>query len=150
MRFVKGEIWSLNIFNQGFEVESPWIVAHKISTFSGTKSVVNSNTGIRSKSMANMAHRQNTFAAEVNHDEEPLEAAFHSHRVVYSPEPPKVSHHQPCPNHVGGKTFAEIGTQTLPKKKLEQHPSNGGGDSGDAGSSSSLNTLGCAAGIKQR
>ena len=49
------------------------------------------------------------------------------YRVIYSPpEPPKVSHHQPCPNHVGGKTFAEIGTQTLPKKKLEHHPSNGG------------------------
>ena len=35
---------------------------------------------------------------------------------------PRVSHHQPCPNHVAGKTFAEMGTQTLPrpKKKVEE------------------------------
>lgn len=26
---------------------------------------------------------------------------------------PHLSHHQPCPNHVGGKTFAEQGTQTI-------------------------------------
>ena len=30
---------------------------------------------------------------------------------------PRVSHHQPCPNHVGGRTFSEIGTQTLPRSK---------------------------------
>ena len=35
---------------------------------------------------------------------------------------PRVSHHQPCPNHVAGKTFAEMGTQTLPrpKKKVDE------------------------------
>ncbi len=30
------------------------------------------------------------------------------------PQPPSVSHHQPCPNHIMGKTFAEQGTQTDP------------------------------------
>ena len=70
--------------------------------------------------------------------------------TVDSPEPlPKVSQHQPCPNHVGGKTFAEIGTQTFPKNKKQHHPStNGGGP--EAVSDSSLSTLGCAAGIRQR
>ena len=109
-----------------------------------------------------MAHRHNNNTgytsaagggiADTDDDEE---LAFDQSRA-YSPavlappvaaaEPPKVSHHQPCPNHVGGKTFAEIGTQTLPKKPKQQyhHPSNG------SASSSSLNTLGCAAGIKQR
>ena len=108
-----------------------------------------------------MAHRHNNNTgytsaagggiADTDDDEE---LAF-DHTRAYSPavlappvaaEPPKVSHHQPCPNHVGGKTFAEIGTQTLPKKTKQQyhHPSNG------SASSSSLNTLGCAAGIKQR
>ena len=30
---------------------------------------------------------------------------------------PKVSHHQPCQNHITGKTFAEMGTQTLKEDK---------------------------------
>ena len=70
--------------------------------------------------------------------------------TVDSPEPlPKVSQHQPCPNHVGGKTFAEIGTQTFPKNKKQHHPSSNGGGP-EAVSDSSLSTLGCAAGIRQR
>ena len=110
--------------------------------------------------MANMAHRHNNntgytssgVSGGISDIDDHEELAFdHSHRGAYSPasvEPPKVSNHQPCPNHVGGKTFAEIGTQTLPKKPKQQyHPSNGGAG---GSSSSSLNTLGCAAGIKQR
>ena len=38
-----------------------------------------------------------------------------------SPDPlSRLSQHQPCPNHVGGKTFSERGTQTLAKQKGEQ------------------------------
>ena len=50
---------------------------------------------------------------------------------------PRVSHHQPCPNHVGGKTFAEMGTQTLPrpKKKVEEEP---------------VESEGCMTGIKHK
>jgi hypothetical protein len=32
----------------------------------------------------------------------------------------RLSQHQPCPNHVAGKTFSERGTQTLAKQKAEQ------------------------------
>ncbi len=61
------------------------------------------------------------------------------------PASPKVSHHQPCPNHVGGKTFSEMGTQTAPRPKkrprkkeqlLDPHGENEGG--------------GCAVGLKMR
>jgi hypothetical protein len=32
--------------------------------------------------------------------------------------PPNVSHHQPCPNHIAGKTFSEQGTQTNKEDKV--------------------------------
>ena len=38
---------------------------------------------------------------------------------------PRLSQHQPCPNHVAGKTFSERGTQTLAKQKAEQASSSG-------------------------
>ena len=49
---------------------------------------------------------------------------------------PRVSHHQPCANHVGGKTFSEMGTQTLPRprKRLDTPPVE----------------TGCAASLKKR
>lgn len=43
---------------------------------------------------------------------------------------PNVSHHQPCPNHIMGKTFAEHGTQTLKEDKIPIWSNSGivGGD----------------------
>lgn len=38
---------------------------------------------------------------------------------------PRLSQHQPCPNHIAGKTFSERGTQTLAKQKAEMANSAG-------------------------
>ena len=46
---------------------------------------------------------------------------------------PRLSHHQPCPNHVGGRTFSEIGTQTLPRSKKSTDSDDGSHNNDDAG-----------------
>ena len=63
------------------------------------------------------------------------------HQQLQHHQYPRVSHHQPCPNHVAGKTFAEMGTQTLPrpKKKVEEPPE-----------PEDEENKGCVASLKQR
>ena len=56
---------------------------------------------------------------------------------------PRVSHHQPCPNHVGGRTFSEIGTQTLPRSKNKQKTT-------DSDDGSPNNDTGCTERLKKR
>ena len=56
---------------------------------------------------------------------------------------PRVSHHQPCPNHVGGRTFSEIGTQTLPRSKNKQKAT-------DSDDGSPNDDTGCAERLKKR
>ncbi len=38
-------------------------------------------------------------------------------KVITTHTVPRVSHHQPCQNHIVGKTFAEMGTQTVKEDK---------------------------------
>ena len=71
----------------------------------------------------------------------------HHHRHSFKEEGaivsgiPRVSHHQPCPNHVGGRTFSEIGTQTLPRSKNRPKSTTDIDDDDDAG---------CAERLKKR
>jgi hypothetical protein len=58
--------------------------------------------------------------------------------IKVNPPAPKVSHHQPCPNHASGRIFAEIGTQTLPRPKKQS-----------ADTAAQVPT-GCAAALKKR
>lgn len=67
------------------------------------------------------------------------------HEMEETEKRPKLSHHQPCPNHVGGKTFAEIGTQTLPKNRTTMMASRS-----SSPTTASAESIGCVAGIKQK
>ena len=98
-------------------------------SFLSTNSHSNKHVGPRAKSLM---HCRSKSIANVNH------LRSHSNLLHKStnepPSTPRVSHHQPCPNHVAGKTFAEMGTQTLPKPKRSQ----------------SLEEIGCVASLKKR
>lgn len=87
----------------------------------------------RSKSAINVAPRQAVVKTPPEEAEEMI--------MMTQASRPKLSHHQPCPNHVGGKTFAEIGTQTLPKNKASRSSSP---------TTASAESIGCVAGIKQK
>ena len=59
---------------------------------------------------------QNRSKSMANVNTNPHRHSFKEEGAIVSGIP-RVSHHQPCPNHVGGRTFSEIGTQTLPRSK---------------------------------
>ena len=103
-------------------------------SFLSTNSHSNKHVGPRAKSLM---HSRSKSIANVTH------VRSHSNLIHKStnnannpPSSPRVSHHQPCPNHVAGKTFAEMGTQTLPKPNRKR--------------SQSLEEIGCVASLKKR
>ena len=100
-------------------------------SFLSTNSHSNKHIGPRAKSLM---HSRSKSIANVNHVRSHSNILYKSTNNANPPSSPRVSHHQPCPNHVAGKTFAEMGTQTLPKPKRSQ----------------SLEEIGCVASLKKR
>ena len=83
---------------------------------------------------------QNRSKSMANVNTNPHRHSFKEEGAIVSGIP-RVSHHQPCPNHVGGRTFSEIGTQTLPRSKNKPKSTTDIDDDDDAG---------CAERLKKR
>ncbi|TRY76464.1 hypothetical protein TCAL_09576 [Tigriopus californicus] len=64
--------------------------------------------------------QQQQQSAQPQHQKQPKQSKLKHHHPQQQQQlsAPNVSHHQPCPNHIMGKTFAEHGTQTLKEDKI--------------------------------
>ena len=104
------------------------VTTERLNTNNSEKSLLTpngSNRG-RSKSVA-LAGRPpvGNYLTVPNQSEYSQSSGKNQHYDVIDDPLSRMSQHQPCPNHVAGKTFSERGTQTLAKQKAEQSSSGG-------------------------